>query len=79
MANQTLTKKKNRGGAYSNLGLSSEIKEGRGSNLSEWPVENLFKIFFKLFGSIVKLERGILSQNGEMENVLTIQRQIREI
>ena len=46
LADQTSTKKKNRGGAYSNLGFSSKIKEGRGSNLSEWPIENLLTIFF---------------------------------
>ena len=43
-------------------------------------VENLFKIcFFKVSGSIFKLESDILSQNGETENVLTIQGQIGEI
>ena len=40
-------------------------------------VENLFEN--ENIGSISKLEGGILSQNGETEDVLTIQVQIGEI
>ena len=36
-------------------------------------VESFLKICFLSSGSILKLERVILSQNGETENVLTIQ------
>ena len=47
--------------------------------MSEWPVDNLFKIFLTVWLHFLSGERGILSQNGKMENVLTIQGQIGEI
>ena len=54
------------------------MKEGRGSKLKEGLKICLKTYFFEVSGSIFKLV-GILSQNSEMEGVLTIQGQIGKI